>query len=54
MKTNGSKTTNPYMEGGRLSDVIAAIQAMSVYKFYKLDFETWSDRITGDKASGSH
>ncbi|MBC8285836.1 MAG: N-carbamoyl-L-amino acid amidohydrolase [Nitrospinae bacterium] len=33
----------------RLADVIAAIQVMSVYKFYKLDFSHWATRISGQK-----
>lgn len=37
---------SPYItEAGRLSDVIAAIQATATYRFYKLDFEGWADRI---------
>ena len=34
----------------RLGDVIAAIQAMAVYKFYKLSFADWADRISADKS----
>jgi len=41
---------SPYLnDTGRLADVIAAIQAMGTYKFYKLDFEGWADRITANK-----
>ena len=41
--------TSPYLKReNRLADVIAAIQAMSVYKFYKLDYTGWADRISGD------
>jgi hypothetical protein len=41
---------SPYLnDDGRLGDVIAAIQAMATYKFYKLDFEGWADRINADK-----
>jgi hypothetical protein len=41
---------SPYLrDPNRLGDVIAAIQAMSIYKFYKLTFEGWADRISGDK-----
>jgi hypothetical protein len=36
-------------EPNRLGDVISAIQAMATYKFYKLSFEDWADRIAGDK-----
>lgn len=41
-------------EPGRLGDVIAAIQAMATYKFYKLTFEGWADRISGDKERADH
>ncbi len=46
---------SPYLgEGTRLADVIAAIQAMSTYKFYKLSFAQWADRITGSDGSATH
>ncbi|MDX6693019.1 MAG: hypothetical protein QOF02_622 [Blastocatellia bacterium] len=46
-----SKT--PYLhDPNRLGDVIAAIQAMGTYKFYKLSFDKWADRISGDSAKG--
>ena len=41
-------------EPGRLGDVIAAIQAMATYKFYKLEFKGWADRISADKARAAH
>ncbi len=42
---------NPYIDNpNRLSDVIAAIQVMGLYKFYTLTFEWWAIRITGNKA----
>lgn len=46
---------NPYTENDkRLSDVIAAIQVMATYKFYKLDFSGWADRIEGKTEKASH
>src|SRR5664279_3256422 len=46
---------SPYLrEVGRLGDVVAAIQAMATYKFYKLDFEGWADRISADKSRAGH
>jgi len=43
-------TDSPYLrDANRLGDVIAALQAMAVYKFYKLSFEDWADRLTADK-----
>jgi hypothetical protein len=46
---------SPYLrDDQRLGDVIAAIQAMGTYKFYKLDFAAWADRITGDAAQANH
>jgi len=46
---------SPYLSSDdRLGDVIAAIQAMGTYRFYKLDFDTWADHICGDPRQGSH
>lgn len=53
MKKNTQRS--PYLgTGNRLADVIAAIQAMSTYKFYKLSFAEWADRITGSDATAIH
>ena len=50
-----SNRTSPYLANtNRLPDVIAAIQAMATYKFYKLDFEGWADRISGDETTAEH
>ena len=40
---------SPYLKDQRLADVIAAIQAMGTYKYYKLPFAGWSKRITGSE-----
>lgn len=46
---------SPYLKTeNRLADVVAALQAMSTYKYYKLDFSQWADRITGDKSQGDY
>ena len=48
-----SNSATPYIaDPGRLGDVIAAIQAMATYKFYKLTHEEWADRIAADKSQG--
>lgn len=48
-------TKSPYLKSDqRLADVIAAIQAMATYKFYKLGFEEWADRIVGDTERADH
>lgn len=45
-----SVALSPYLaDPNRLGDVIAAIQAMAVYKFYKLSFSGWVDRISADE-----
>ncbi len=45
----------PYTDNaGRLADVIAAIQVMATYKFYKLGFRDWSDRICGDEEQSEY
>jgi len=41
---------SPYLrDANRLGDVIAAIQAMATYKFYKLPFAGWADRMSADE-----
>lgn len=46
---------SPYLkESGRLADVIAAIQVMSIYKFYQLDFNKWAERISGENKDPNH
>ena len=44
---------SPYLEPCRLGDVIAAIQVLAYYKFYKLDVDKWAERITGDAADAA-
>jgi hypothetical protein len=49
------KSKSPYLDNeNRLADVIAAIQVMGAYKFYKLDYSSWADRITGDKSNATY
>lgn len=53
--TLASSDQSPYLnDPNRLADVIAAIQAMATYKFYKLDFASWADRIAADKSQAEH
>jgi hypothetical protein len=48
---NNRQPRSPYLaESNRLGDVIAAIQVMATYKFYKTSFEEWADRIAADKS----
>ncbi|HET9680047.1 MAG TPA: N-carbamoyl-L-amino acid amidohydrolase [Gammaproteobacteria bacterium] len=47
--------SSPYLQDNqRLADVIAAIQVMGTYKYYKLDFAAWSDRINGDAGQAEY
>ncbi|MDH5613283.1 MAG: N-carbamoyl-L-amino acid amidohydrolase [Gammaproteobacteria bacterium] len=51
----GFECKSPYLkEAARLADVIAALQVMGTYKFYKLDFAGWADRICGQKTEAEH
>lgn len=43
-------TDSPYLKPSRLGEVIAAIQVLAYYKFYRLDVETWAERIADDAA----
>ncbi|WP_338586182.1 hypothetical protein [Pseudomonas sp. MAG733B] len=53
--TMTKNSTSVYLKGhNRLGDVIAAIQVMGKYGYYKLDFETWATRISGDKTKSDH
>jgi hypothetical protein len=50
-----SNETSPYLsDPNRLADVISAIQVMSIYKFYKLTFDGWADRISADSSRGKY
>src|SRR5215212_938906 len=46
---------SPYLnDPNRLADVISAIQVTSTYKFYKLTFDAWADRISADSSRGEY
>lgn len=45
---------SPYLKENRLADVIAAITTLATYKFYKLDFPGWADRISGSENRAAH
>lgn len=46
---------SPYLKDDcRLADVISAIQVLATYKFYKLEFTQWADRIAGDVTKADH
>jgi hypothetical protein len=48
-------SNSPYLSNhNRLADVIAAIQVMATYKFYKMDYAGWADRITGEENTAFH
>jgi len=46
---------SPYVAtSDRLADVIAAIQAMGVYKYHLRTFDHWAQAISGDASKGAH
>lgn len=46
---------SPYITNAmRLADVIAAIQAMGVYRFHMCSFEKWAERISGDASKAAY
>lgn len=46
---------SPYLaNSNRLADVIAAIQAMAVYRFHMCSFSKWAERIVGDASQGGY
>lgn len=47
---NTSKSSPYLSDPQRLSDVIAAIQAMATYKFYKLPHAGWAIRLSADES----
>jgi hypothetical protein len=48
-------SNSPYLKNdNRLGDVIAAIQVMGKYGFYKLDTKKWAMRISGDEEKVEH
>lgn len=50
-----ANSESPYIaKPNRLADVIAAIQAMSVYEFHMRSFENWAEGISGDKSKAEY
>jgi hypothetical protein len=55
VSTNANLKKSPYLnDPQRLADVIAAVQAMGTYKFYKMTFDGWADRITADESKADY
>ncbi|MCK5747837.1 MAG: hypothetical protein KAH44_16585 [Oricola sp.] len=51
----GPNNQSPYVsDERRLAEVIAAIQTLGTYRFYKMDFKGWADRISGDESLAGH
>ena len=48
MEVRRNRYKSPYLASThRLADVIAAIQVMGTYKYYKLSISKWAERISG-------
>src|SRR5438045_1478996 len=43
-------TRSPYLRDGRLAQILAAIQCMAVYKFYRMTPADWSKVLGGQSA----
>lgn len=52
-KTNPAALSPYVTDPNRLGDVVAAIQTMGTYKFYKRPFDKWADRIAADPAQST-
>ena len=46
--------SSPYLKPNRLADILAAIQVLSTYKFYKRSFKKWADKIENTEQRASH
>lgn len=44
---------SPYLKPCRLGDVIAAIQVLAYYKFYRLEVSEWAERIAGNAGNAA-
>ena len=45
---------SPYLKDNRLSEVIAAVTAMGLYRYYKLSYQDWAERIANAPNKGEH
>jgi hypothetical protein len=52
--SSSTKSDSPYLKLGRLNDVLAAIQTMSIYERYRESCEEWAWLISGDKSKSEH
>ena len=49
------KASSPYLKNPqRLSKVIAAIQVLGTYKYYKRNFADWAKAISGNETEGEY
>lgn len=51
---SGSRRSPYIANQNRLADVIAAIQAMGVYKFHMRAFAEWAESISGDSSKAAY
>jgi hypothetical protein len=47
-----TRNSSPYLQPGRLNDVLAAIQTMALYRYYRLSVEDWAELISNSKEAG--
>lgn len=47
-------TKSPYLKENRLAQVIAAVTAMGLYRYYKLSYQDWAERIANTPDKGDY
>jgi len=46
-----TRNSSPYLQPGRLNDVLAAIQTMALYRYYRASVDGWAELISNSKGN---